>query len=63
MKNSTIVEFWSLAALLMFVTATFQITSDHFVVGAIFFGAATCFLSAAGKYWKKDAEENKQKGR
>ena len=60
MKNSTIAKCWTLAALLMFVTATFQIVSENFIVGAIFFGAAVCFMSAAAKYRKK-GEENQQK--
>lgn len=62
MKNSTIAKCWALAALLMFATAIFQIANENFVIGAIAFGAATCFLSAAAKYWKKKAEENRQNG-
>ena len=60
MKNKNIAKCWSLAALLMFVTATFQIVSERFLIGAVFFGAAVCSLSAAGKYRKKDAEEDRQ---
>ena len=62
MKNSTIAKCWALAALLMFVAATLQIVNENYVVGAIAFGAAACFLSAAGKYRKKKAEENSQNG-
>ena len=60
MKNKDITKWWSLAAVLMFAAATFQIVSDHFLLGAIFFGAAVCFTSAATKYRKKEAEENRQ---
>ena len=59
MKNSTIAKCWALAALLMFVVATFQITGNHFVKGAVFFGAAACFMAAAAKYRKKEAEESR----
>lgn len=58
MKYSTIAKCWTLAALLMFVAATFQIADENFVVGAICFGAAACFMAAAAKYRKKEAEEN-----
>jgi len=60
MKNSTIAKCWTLAALLMFVTATLQIVNENFVIGAITFGAATCFMVAAAKYRKKEAEENRK---
>ena len=60
MKNKDIAKWWSLAAVLMFAAAVFQIVSEHFIVGAIFFGAAVCFLSAAGKYRKKGTEENEK---
>ena len=56
MKNNTIAKCWTLAALLMFVTATLQIVNEYFIIGAVNFGAATCFLSAAAKYRKKEAE-------
>ena len=61
MKNSTIAKCWTLAALLMFVTATFQIVNGNFIVGAVCFGSAACFMAAAAKYRKKAAEENRQK--
>ena len=61
MKNNTIAKCWTLAALLMFVTATLQIVNENFIIGAVNFGAATCFLSAA-KYRKKEAEENEHNG-
>ena len=60
MKNSTIAKCWTLAALLMFVTATLQIVNENFVIGAITFGAAPCFRAAAAKYRKKEAEENRK---
>lgn len=60
MKNSTIAKCWTLAALLMFVTATLQIVNENFVIGAITFGAATCFMAATAKYRKKEAEENRK---
>ena len=58
MKNKDIAKCWSLAAVLQFTTAVFQIVSERFLLGAICFGAAACFLSAAGKYRKKGLEEN-----
>jgi hypothetical protein len=42
----------------MFAAAVFQIVSERFLLGAICFGAAACFLTAAGKYRKKGLEEN-----
>ncbi len=60
MKNSTIAKCWTFAALLMFVTATLQIVNENIVIGAISFGAATCFMAAAAKYRKKEAEENRK---
>ena len=60
MKNGTTAKYFALAAFLMFVAATLQIVGEHFIVGALLLGAATCFLSAAANYRKKDAEENRQ---
>ena len=60
MKNSTIAKCWTLAALLMFVTATFQIVNGNFIVGAVCFGAAACFMAASTKYRKIEAEENRE---
>ena len=60
MKNSTIAKCWTLAALLMFVTATFQIVSENFIVGAVFFGAVACNMAAAARYRKKAAEESRK---
>ena len=61
MKSKDIAKWWSLAAVLMFAAAVFQIVSERFLLGAICFGAAACFLSAAGKYRKKGLEENDRK--
>ncbi len=61
MTNKTIAKCWSFAALLMFVAATFQITSEHFLIGAVCLGSAACFLAVAGKYRKKAEEENGRK--
>ena len=58
MKSKDIAKWWSLAAVLMFAAAVFQIVSERFLLGAICFGAAACFLTAAGKYRKKRLEEN-----
>ena len=58
MKNKKIAKWWSLAAVLMFAAATFQIVSERFLLGAVCFGAAACFMAAAGKYRKSRLEEN-----
>ena len=51
---------FALAALLMFVGATFQITSDHYMLGVIYFAAAVGFSCSANVYRKREKEE-KQK--
>jgi len=51
---------FALAALFMFVGATFQITSDHYMLGVIYFAAAAGFSCSANVYRKKGKEE-KQK--
>ena len=58
MKNKDIAKWWSLVAVLMFAAATFLIVSERFLIGAVCFGAAACFLSVAGKYRKRGPEEN-----
>ena len=58
--NETIAKRMSFAAVLLFAAATFWITSDRFLLGAVFFGAATCFACAAGKYQKKQKEQNER---
>ena len=50
--NKKVSKWWYLAALFMFVAATFYIVGDHFILGAIFFACAACFLFTAGKYKK-----------
>ena len=50
-------KWWYLAALFMFVAATFHIVGDHFILGAIFFACAACFLITAGKYKKLESKE------
>lgn len=51
---------WMLAALLMFVGATLQITNDRYWLGIVYFGAAVSFSCSAEVYRKKEKEE-KQK--
>ena len=59
--NKKISKYYTIAALLMFVTATFQIANEQFLLGVVFFVSAVCFTSAAGAYRKKEKEE-KQEG-
>ena len=49
-------KWMNFAALLLFVTATFQIVSDHFLLGAVYFGAAVCFMTAASGFRKKETK-------
>ena len=51
--NKKISKWLALAALLMFVGATFQITSDHYILGAICFAAAASSAYSANLYRKK----------
>lgn len=51
--NKKISKWLALAALLMFVGATFQITSDHYILGTICFAAAASFAYSANLYRKK----------
>ncbi len=50
-------KWLALAALLMFVGATFQIASDHFMLGVICFAAAVSFSCSANAYRKKENRE------
>ena len=50
----------ALAALLMFVGAVFQITSDHYILGVIYFAAAVSFSCSANVYRKKEKEETQK---
>ena len=47
----------ALAALLMFVGAVFQITSDHYMLGVICSAAAVSFSCSANVYRKKANQE------
>ena len=58
--NKKISKWLALAALLMFVGATFQITSDRYVLGAICFAAAASFAYSANLYRKKENEEKQE---
>ena len=49
-----------LAALLMFVGATFQIANDHFMLGVIYFAAAVGFSCSAYAYQKKENKEKQE---
>lgn len=55
--SKKISKWMTLAALLMFVGATFQITSDHYILGAICFCAAASFAYSANVYRKREKEE------
>ena len=58
--NKKISKWLTLTALLMFVGATFQITSDHYILGAICFVAAASFAYLANLYRKKGNEEKQE---
>ena len=58
--NNKISKWLALAALLMFVGATFQITSDHYMLGMICFAAAVSFSCSANVYRKKEKEETQK---
>lgn len=49
-----------LAVLLMFVGATFQITSDHYLLGVICFAAAVSFFCSAEVHRKREKEEKQE---
>ena len=55
--NKKISKWLTFASLLMFVGATFQITSDHYILGAICFVAAASFAYSANVYRKKENQE------
>ena len=58
--NRMISKWLTLAALLMFVGATFQITSDHYMLGVVCFAAAVSFSCSAEVYRKKEKEVNQK---
>ena len=60
--NIKISKWLALAALLMFVGATFQITRDHYLLGAICFVAAASFAYSTNLYRKKENEEKVEEG-
>ena len=56
-KNNTVRkdQMATLAALLLFVAATFQIADDKTLLGVVFFAAASCLSSLAGIYHEREA--------
>ena len=58
--NSKKSKWMALSALLMFVGAVFQITSDHYILGVIYFAAAVSFSCSANVYRKKEKEETQE---
>ena len=58
--NKKISKWLTLAALLMFAGATFQITSDHCMPGVVCFAAAVSFCCSAEVYRKKEKEEKRK---
>ncbi len=58
--NSKKSKWLALAALLMFVGATFQIANDHPVLGIICFGAAAAFTTSANVYREKAKKEKQE---
>ena len=58
--NKKISKWLTLAALLMFVGATFQIASDHYMLGVVCFAAAVSFSCSAEVYRKKEKEVNQK---
>ena len=61
MMNKPIAKWMSLAAVLLFTAATFQITSDHVWLGMAFLGGASCFACAARKYHRKKEQDGEIK--
>ncbi len=51
----------ALAALLMFVGATFLIAKDHFILGIICFGAAAGFTTSANVYRERAKKEEQER--
>lgn len=58
--NSKKAKWLAIAALLMFVAATFHIASDHYMLGVICFAAAVSFSCSANMYRKKGNEEKQE---
>ena len=62
MKNNQNISKWmNFAAVLMYAAAVFQITNEKFILGAVFFGAGVCFMTAAAKFRKNEANGSDQK--
>ncbi len=59
--NSKISKWLTLAASLMFVGATFQITGENYIPGVICFAAAASFAYSA-KVYRERAKTEKQEG-
>ena len=55
--NKKISKLLYLAEACLFAAATFQIVSEHYIPGAIFFAVAACFASAAGIYQKREKSQ------
>ena len=59
----SVTKWMGFGAVLMFAAATFLIADDRCIIGAVCFGAAALFLSAAGIYKKKTADDGQKKKR
>ncbi len=59
-KKNSKSKWMMLAALLMFIGATFQIVNDHYFLGVIYFAAAVSFSCSAEVYRKREREEKKK---
>ena len=57
--NKKLSIWLAFAAVLMFIGATFQITSDHYILGVICFAAAVSFSCSANVYRKREMEEKR----
>ena len=55
--KKNIIKWLSFLSLCLFAVATFQIVGEHFIVGAIAFGAAACAFSYAGRIKKLEKLE------
>ena len=54
-------KLWTLAALLMYVAAVFCLVDGNWLIGALFFVAATFDMAAAAKYRKREKAEEEKK--
>ena len=53
-------KWLAIAALLMFIGATFHIATGHFISGIICFGAAAAFTTSAKNLREKEDEVDKE---